>query len=121
MDSTTTKTITLGGRAFKLAPLPFKANRIVVPAADFAWKALRNSLPVNMGGNAIPLNVTAVDNIYLAVFTAVNCADPKVTREEFDSWALTVKEMEVALVQVCFATGVLSQAQAGGNDTSGEG
>jgi hypothetical protein len=111
MDSTQKRTITLGGRVFTLGYLPFKKNRIVVPAADFAWKAYRRSLPPELGGENQPLNVTAVDNTYLAVFEAVSHADPKVTRDEFDSWGLSLQELGKALMQVCLQTGVLTQAE----------
>ena len=115
MTSTTKRDVILGGRKFELSCLPFCKNRIVVPAVSFALKA------INRAGEPLlePLSITAVDYIYLAVFEAVNFVDPKVTREEFDKWGLSIMELCSAMKIVALQTGVLVQADGQGG-ASGE-
>lgn len=106
MNTTDKTKINLGGSDFEITCLPFSVNRIVVPAADFAWKALTRSKEHNE-----PLNVTAIDNTYLAVFSAVNHCYPDMSREKFDKLNLDMNEMLIALAGVCLQTGVLQPAK----------
>lgn len=114
MDSATKRQISVGGKTFTLGCLPFAKNRIVVPSCSFALKAINRSQPPE----SEPLNVTATDHMYLAVFEAVNHADPKVTREEFNSWGIYLPDLIQATITVALQTGVLVQST--GKPTSGE-
>lgn len=113
MNTTEKSTINLGGNDFVITCLPFAANRVVIPAADFAWKALKRSKEEHE-----PMSVTAVDNTYLAVFTAVNHCYPDMTREKFNALNLDLNELLVALAAVCIQTGVLQPAKKDGNSTN---
>ncbi len=114
MDSTEKKTITLAGKSFALGCLPFAKNRIVVQAASFALKAINQSQPPEN----IPLSITAIDYIYLAVYEAVNFSDPKITRDEFNSWGIYLPDLISSLMIVALQTGVLVQTK--GSKSSGE-
>lgn len=114
MDSTEKRKISLAGKPFEIGFLPFFKNRIVVQAASFALKAIeRTKEPINE-----PLNITAIDYIYLAVYEAVSHADPKVTRDEFNSWGVYLPDLISALMIVALQTGVLVQAK--GEQKTGE-
>ncbi len=115
MDSTEKKSINLAGREFKIGFLPFAKNRIVVQAASFALKAINRSAAPTLE----PLNITAIDYIYLAVYEAVSHADPKITRDEFNSWGIYLPDLISALMVIALQTGVLVQAKDG-KSTSGE-
>ena len=105
MDSTTKRKITLAGRTFEISCLPFKKNRMVVPAASFALNAInRSQSPTNE-----PLNITAIDNIYLAVYEAISHSDPSITREQFNEWGCFLPDLIAALMIVALQTGVLIQ------------
>lgn len=113
MDSTQKRKVTLAGKTFEIGFLPFAKNRIVVQAASAALAAIeRTKPPLNE-----PLSITAIDYAYLAVFEAVNFADPKVTREEFNSWGVYTPDLLAALMVVALQTGVLVQQ---GKQTTGE-
>lgn len=116
MDSATKRPITLAGRTFDIPCLPFKKNRIVVPACSFALKAINRSQAPELE----PINVTAIDNIYLAVFEAVSCADPDVTREVFDSWGCYLPDLIAAVMIIALQTGVLVQVKDGDKKPLGE-
>ena len=116
MDSAERKNIVLNGKTFSIGYLPFAKNRKVIPATDYAFKAYKRSLPPT----SEPLNVTAIDNTYLAIFEAVNYADPKVTREIFDSWPLNMQELITALIVIAQQTGVLVQQHSEGKPITGE-
>jgi hypothetical protein len=116
MNSIEKTVINLGGREFTITCLPFAKNRLVIPAADFAWKAYKRSQTENE-----PMSVTAIDNTYLAVFEAVSFVDNAITRDIFNTWNLDLQEMLIALASVCLQTGVLSKAEKKeGSDTPGE-
>ncbi len=114
MDSSEKKTIQLAGKVFTLGYLPFAKNRIVVQACSSALKAINKSQPPE----SEPLSITAIDYMYLAVYEAVNFADPKVTREEFNSWGIYLPDLIQATITVALQTGVLVQQK--GTPRSGE-
>ena len=54
-----------------------------------------------------------MDYIYLCVFEAISFVDPKITREEFDSWGLYLPELSNAVTKIALQTGVLIQIKEG--------
>lgn len=115
MDSAQKTTITLAGKSFDIPCLPFKKCRAVVPAASYALKAVARS----NGPEKEPLNVTAIDYLYVAVFEAVSYAYPSVTREQFDKWEISLTELLAALTAISLQTGVLVRV-AGDKKPEGE-
>lgn len=108
MKSTDKSTIEVAGRKFDIPCLPFAQNRIVVPSVSFALKAI-NRLH---GPEKEPLNLTAMDHMYLAVFQAVSYVDPKITRAEFDTWGIHMVELVRAVTTIALQTGVLVRAES---------
>ena len=114
MDSSQKKNLTVAGKTFAIGCLPFAKNRTVVQACSFALKAINQSQPPE----SVPLSITAIDYMYLAVFEAVNFADPKVTRDEFNTWGIYLPDLITALMVVALQTGVLVQSK--GDAKTGE-
>lgn len=115
MSTTEKRDLKLGGKVYKLSYLPFAKNRIVVNAASIALRAIKEAN--TPGGN--PLRLTDIDYMYLAVFEAVNFADPGVSRETFDQMGFSMVELVEALMVVALQTGVLVQGEESAASSKG--
>jgi len=111
MQSTDKTKIVIAGRDFEIPCLPFKKNRVIVQACCFAIKAMNDY----NGPDKVPLSITAIDYMYLAVYEAVSFVDPKISREDFDKWQIYMPDLAVAVTQIATQTGVLVRAEGGGS------
>ena len=109
MDSTSKTKITLAGRVFDIPCLPFKQNREIVPAVSYALRAITRANPPT----SEPINITAMDYMYTAVYSAVSYVDPKVTRDEFNTWGISFGELTDALTGIAIQTGILVKSEGG--------
>jgi hypothetical protein len=103
----TTPTIQLAGRAWPVPMLAPRQNRVVVPGIG-RWA--RSGDPVG--------TTEQFDEAIVVVHAALTRAHPSLTREEFEDWPVSARELMAALPVIAQQTGLFVPGEAG---ASGEG
>ncbi len=99
-----TDTISLGGRAYPVAPLKFKDLKRILPL--FLQLGIDSEAKIEAQGDIIA--------------AAIKTADPTFTRPVFDELSPTIRELQEAVTKIAPLSGLESRASAGGDPAPGE-
>jgi hypothetical protein len=104
--------ISLGGRRWTLAPLPWRAVRAIQPALGAVWSALGES----GGFGTVRLAEADLDRFAMAVWIATQSAEdgPKMNFDEFSDLRFAVIDLVRALPTVAAACGMTRAAVGAG-------
>jgi hypothetical protein len=98
------ETITLGGRAYPVAPLKFRDLKRILPL--FLRLGIDSEDKIEAQGDIVA--------------AAIATADPAFTRAAFDDLSPTIRELQDAVTRVAQLSGLEPQSRADGESPSGE-
>ena len=108
--------VTLGGKTWDLAPLPWRVVKSVQPKLLDLWATL-----AGLGAdNVIRVGEADLDKLSDCVLAAVSYVDPTMTRGEFDELPITAREMVSAVPAVAIALGLREAASKEEADSAGK-
>lgn len=99
-----TRTITLVGSPIEVPMLPIRYNKIAYPLCQKLMKA-KVLERVLRGKGQVELTTEEMDDLIEIAFAAVQAANPRVTREEFDNWPISPPELVDAFFLIRYQTG----------------
>ena len=110
--------VTLGGRTWDLAPLPWRVVKSLQPKLLGLWATL-----AELGSaNVIKIGEADLDRLADCVYAATQHAaeGDKLTRQEFDELPITAREMVSAVPAVAVALGLREAASKEEADSAGK-
>lgn len=99
-----TRTITLAGSEFAVPLLPIRLNKVAYPIC----RKLHNGGFLDRvieGRGQVDCSAEEMEDLADLCFTAVQAAEPRITREEFDGWPISPPELVDAYIIIRYQTG----------------
>ena len=108
--------VTLGGKTWDLAPLPWRVVKSLQPKLLGLWATL-----AELGSaNVLKVGEADLDKLADCVYVAVSYVDPAMTRGEFDELPITAREMVSAVPALAIALGLREAASKEEADSAGK-
>lgn len=98
------RTIILAGGSFDVPMFPIRLNKIAYPICQklHAAQVIERAIA---GEGKCDVSAEEMDDLTELAFVAVQAANPRITREEFDNWPISPPELVDAFFLVRYQTG----------------